>query len=259
MHTTFGDGKHTPEEMVKEAILRGFDSVGFSEHSYNKYSKILKNAPKTEDYKAEILRLKEKYKDIIKIHLGLEVETVTGADKTGYDYIIGAVHWLDIDGQILPMDGSLEHLETLINDYFDGDGLKFSEKYYDTVATIENVDILGHFDLVTKYIEKYPFIDITSKAYLDKAIETLEKLSGKIPYFEVNTGAISRGVRTIPYPHPLLMKEIKRLGFKPVITSDAHNKDHIDFAFDMARELLLSSGFREKYVLTDNGFIPCEI
>ncbi len=121
------------------------------------------------------------------------------------------------------------------------------------------MDILAHFDLITKYTEKYPFIDINSKGYLDMAIETLEKLSGKIPYFEVNTGAMSRGLRTVPYPHTTLLKEIKRLGFKPIITSDAHSKEHLDYGFDVARELLITSGFKEKYILTDNGFIACEI
>lgn len=33
-HTCFCDGKDTPEEMIQEALKRGFDSLGFSMHSY---------------------------------------------------------------------------------------------------------------------------------------------------------------------------------------------------------------------------------
>ena len=32
-HTTFCDGKNTPEDVVKEAMERGFDIIGFSAHA----------------------------------------------------------------------------------------------------------------------------------------------------------------------------------------------------------------------------------
>ena len=38
-HSTFCDGFDTPEEMVNIAIEKGFDSIGFSGHSYMQYSK----------------------------------------------------------------------------------------------------------------------------------------------------------------------------------------------------------------------------
>ena len=34
MHTVFSDGKNTPEEMVEEAIRRGLDTVGISDHRH---------------------------------------------------------------------------------------------------------------------------------------------------------------------------------------------------------------------------------
>ena len=33
MHTVFSDGKNTAEEMVQEAISRGLETVGISDHS----------------------------------------------------------------------------------------------------------------------------------------------------------------------------------------------------------------------------------
>ena len=38
-HTTYCDGKDTPEEMVLEGLERGFHSIGFSIHSYVPHSK----------------------------------------------------------------------------------------------------------------------------------------------------------------------------------------------------------------------------
>ena len=33
MHTVFSDGRDTPEEMVREAIRKGLETVGISDHS----------------------------------------------------------------------------------------------------------------------------------------------------------------------------------------------------------------------------------
>ena len=61
-HSTFCDGKDTPEQMVISAYQQGFNSIGFSGHSYMYY------APKNSmsetgslEYIEEIKRLKQKY------------------------------------------------------------------------------------------------------------------------------------------------------------------------------------------------------
>jgi histidinol-phosphatase (PHP family) len=68
--------------------------------------------------------------------------------------------------------------------------------------------------------------------------EAIEALAGKIPYFEVNTGAIARGYRTTPYPMPFIIKEFQRRGFGVVLTSDCHNVAFLDCWFEEAAELL---------------------
>ena len=74
-HTSYCDGADTPEEIVLAAIDKGFESIGFSGHSYMSYSRMfLEKGDKTEEYKENVKSLKEKYKDRIKIYLGLEVE-----------------------------------------------------------------------------------------------------------------------------------------------------------------------------------------
>ena len=70
----------------------------------------------------------------------------------------------------------------------------------------------------------------------------------------MNTGAISRGYRTAPYPQMEFLKEFKRLGFGAVLTSDCHNKDFLDCAFDDAAALLAQAGFDSKWILTEDGF-----
>lgn len=117
-----------------------------------------------------------------------------------------------------------------------------------------NFDILGHLDVITKHNEKVRFFDEDTKEYRGYAIEALEALAGKIPLFEVNTGAIAKGYRTTPYPSLFLLGELKRLGFGAIISSDCHDRHKLDCWYTQATELLKYCGFREIYVLKENGF-----
>ena len=262
-HTTYCDGLDTPEEMVCCAIERGFSSIGFSGHSFTAYSKAFaQKGDYTEAYKRCITELKEKYKHQIEIYLGLEVDMYSGADLSGYDYLIGSVHYLRQDGVYIDFDKGIADVENVINRFFDGDGMKYAIAYYEALAKLPeygNFDIIGHFDIITKHCESRSFFDMDSKEYLYAAIEAMEALKGKIPFFEVNTGAMARGYRTTPYPAINLIKELKKLGFGAVITSDCHNKRMLEYGFDTAAELLKRCGYKEKYILTKSGFEAVEI
>lgn len=257
-HTTFCDGSDTPEELVKTALEKGFDSVGFSEHSYMWASDFsIKIGDKTKEYKEEINFLKQKYKDVIDIFLGLEVEMYSKVDLEGFDYLIGSVHYLMCDGDCVTFDRDINSAKNIINKYFGGSGIKFAKAYYQTLSSLYkygNFDIIGHFDLITKYKDMETLFDISSKEYINAAIEAMEALKGKIPIFEVNTGAIARGYRKTPYPSMNIIKELKQLGFGVVITSDCHDKKFFDTGFDDAARLLRECGYKEKCILTENGF-----
>ena len=249
IHTTYADGKDRPEEMVVEAIRKGFDSIGFSEHTYLQNSSFPNQltTDKMELYKKEIKQLKHQYQDKIDIFCGLEYDFYSEINTDDFDYLIGSVHYLDCNGNIVTFDRGL--LETLdyVNANFGGDGLKFAEKYFETVARLpekNGFDIIGHFDLITKNNEIGKFIDTSSKKYLNYGFEAIHTLNGKIPFFEVNTGAISRGYRTSPYPQMEFLKEFNRCGFGVVITSDCHDKNFLDCNFEETKSMLKSIGFK---------------
>lgn len=262
-HTTFCDGADTPEEMILTAIEKGFDSLGFSAHSFMSYSPMfVKKGDKTGMYKKVVTELKEKYKDQLKVYLGLEVDIYSEPDMTDYDYLIASLHYFKFGDEYIPFDRNADFVENIINTHFGGDGMAYAKAYYKAMTEIPNYgnfDVIGHFDLITKHIDNCDFFDHTSKEYLDAAFETAEALRGKVPLFEVNTGAISRGYRKTPYPSISIIKELKRLGYGAVITSDCHSKDALDCRFDEAVELLKTCGFKEKYILTDNGFKEVEL
>lgn len=257
-HTNLCDGADSPEEMILAALEKGFTSLGFSAHAYMPYSPTLaKKGDRTEVYKKEIFSLKEKYKQQIQIYCGLEFDWHSPVSLEGFDYLIGSLHYMDFGGQILGFDRGLEETLNYVKTHFGSDGLLFAKRYYAELCRLPekaDFDILGHFDLITKNNEAGHFIDTSSKEYLHTGFETIHALKGKIPLFEVNTGAIARGYRTAPYPQMEFLKEFQACGYGAVITSDCHNKAYLDVFFKEAAQLLQQAGFRSKWILTDSGF-----
>ena len=210
-----------------------------------------------EPHKQEIRRLKEEYAGRIDVFCGLEVEYYSRVPLGGFDYMIGSVHYLDFNGRILGFDRKLEEVQTYIREHFAGDGMAFAEKYFETLCRLPekaDFDILGHFDLLTKNNEQGRVIDTTDPKYLRMGFETIHTLKGKIPLFEVNTGAISRGYRSTPYPQMDFLREFYRCGFGAVISSDCHDKEFLDCHFEESRQLLQEAGFKTRWIFTDEGF-----
>lgn len=257
-HTTYCDGKDTPEQMIKAAIEKGFLSIGFSGHSPVDFDETASmSMEETEQYKKEVRALAQKYKDKIKVYCGIEYDFYSNFDISDFDYAIGSVHALKIGDRYFGIDHSMNKTIELVKNHFGGNGYAFAKAYYETLAELPNrgkFDIIGHFDLVTKYRDKVAFFNGESKQYRDLALGAVSALKGKIPLFEVNSGAIGRGYRTTPYPDEFLVKELKKQGFGAVITSDCHNSSWLDIGYKNALELLEECGYKEIYYLTDEGF-----
>ena len=262
VHSTFCDGRDTPEELVKEAIDRGFDSLGFSIHSRVPYSKMKITDEAIASYKKEIKRLKSEYKDRLNIFLGIEHDFYSNSALDGFEYTLGAVHYLETKNGIRGFDISLDGTINYVNENFDGDGMAFAKRYYETVARMPELypfDVIAHIDICAKNNEKAGFFDEDSKEYLGYAFDAIDALRGRIPFFEVNTGAVARGYRTTHYPKREILVRLREAGFGATISSDCHNKAFLDFEFEEARELLISAGFRSRFVLTESGFTEVEI
>ena len=154
-----------------------------------------------------------------------------------------------------------------------------AELFYETAGTVvsrTDCDIIGHFDLLTKFNEKYrlspddtvadlskneapagavKFFDTTDPRYeaawkraVDRIFEEcaaryregyrnrLETLgilhAGDKPVFEINTGAISKGYRTTPYPDSDQREYIRSKGGILILNSDSHKVDTICSMFN---------------------------
>lgn len=248
-HTTFCDGKNTAEEMVIAAINKGFTHLGFSAHSYTAYDESCGlSLSKMEDYKKEIYRLKEKYKDKIKIYYGIEFDYFSKIDTSDFEYVIASVHGIEKNDKIYIVDESRESLIKNVNEAWNGDYMAFAEDYFETVSK-QKGDIIGHIDLLTKFNENDIVFSTKDKRYLNAAKKAVEKLAQSGAIFEINTGAIQRGYRTTPYPSEDILKMIKNAGGKIMINSDCHNVEGIDCNFEKAHEYAFKCGFEKSDII----------
>jgi len=258
-HGTFCDGKDSYESTVKRAIELGFDSIGFSGHSYMAYSpNYSMSIEGTEAYKKEVYRLKEAYKGIIDVYCGIEFDMYSSDELKGYEYIIGSFHYFKIGDEYVGFDRSADEVQRVIDNYFDGDGMRYAKLYYEKLAEMPkycpNCDIIGHMDLCAKHIESRHYFDNGSETYKRCVEDCIDALAGKVKAFEINTGGITRGYRATPYPEPFILRKLKEHGCSVTISSDCHNNQYLNYGFDHCLDLVRECGFKEVLKLTPKGF-----
>lgn len=248
-HTVFCDGKNTAEEMLLRAIELGCPEYGFSGHVYSDGDDdwcISKDG--MAEYRCEVLRLKEKYKDKIKVFLGIEYDYLSSEPTEPYDYVIGSVHTVLKNGVRAEVDGGtyesrLENVKRI----WGGDPYAFVEDYFLSISDIyekSRCDVIGHFDIVNKFNQKEGMFDENHPRYIAAAEAALDKLLLTPAVFEFNTGGTYRGYRDNFYPNDFLLERIA-LAKKPMlITSDTHCTDSILFGYEAAVKKLDSFGIK---------------
>lgn len=253
-HSTFSDGKSSMEDVVRAAIRKNFVSLGFSDHSYTPCDTSYCMMPdRYASYFAEIKRLREKYAGELEILTGLELDYFSEADRSRYDYWIASVHYMLFDGRRYAIDHTRMDQTSCIQMECGGNVLDFCKRYYDLV--VKNVershaDIIGHFDVISKFGVIYE----EDPAYQKIAIEALDQAMKTTPIVEMNTGAISRGVKTVPYPHHFLLERVLHNGGEIILSADSHHADTIDCHFTQCCDTLKSVGFDHIVQLRADGF-----
>lgn len=251
-HTTYCDGANSPEEMVNAAIEKGLKTIGICAHSYTffdtSYCIGKEAAPR---FLTELRYLRAAYFDRIHVLCGIEQDYYSDEPTDNFDYVIGSVHYLKCGGEYVPVDDTAEILKEAVDKHFGGDIYALCEEYYRTVADVVNktgCDIIGHFDLITKFVgdgvSDVPqkgdgLFDVHHPRYVAAWKKAADELIRSGVPFEINMGAISRGYRTTPYPSGEIIDYIKAHGGKLILSSDAHSADALAYKFDEYENLIL--------------------
>lgn len=273
-HSTFCDGKASPEEMIKIAIEKKFNVLGFSSHSMFPFSSDWHlQSREHKNYVNEIRRLKKLYENQINIQLGFEADFIAGVaspDFSNYadfnpDYLIGAVHYVPGKNGFIEADGNFETTREKIKTVFDGDRKKAVQSYFDFERTMIkncNFTILAHPDLIRKQNSpKAPdtFFDETADWYKNEIRETADAIAKSEICVEINTGGMARGYLDSPYPSKYFLELLYEKNVPITINSDAHTPDNLDFGFDDAINFAKKIGYKELQYFVDGKMISQKI
>jgi len=264
-HTVFGDGDNTPEEMAAAAFSLGFKTYGFSEHSVLPwYEEWCMTAYGQSEYIKKVNKLKKEYEGKMEIALGIEMDFNSDYSQNQlkpFDYVISSVHSVKgVDGEIHYADSSEEKMLKGIEVF--GSAKAYAQAYFENViaaAKSDYADILGHFDLLLKYNDREKFIDEKDGWYRDLSLSAADEVAKTGIIVEVNTGAISRKKRSVPYPTKEVIEYMNEKGVKFILSSDTHNVNTLDSFFDESLELLRSCNVNTLIAYEGGKFIEIKI
>lgn len=261
-HTTYCDGKESVESMIQAALAKDFTRLGFSGHCFNDFrpedQEVWCMSPqRSREYMAEVHTMAEKYKDKIEILCGVEQDFCASTSTEGYDYVVGSVHYVEKDGMYYCVDESPEVLQWAIQEGFSGDPYALTKRFFEQEAEVvqkTNATFIGHFDLVTKFNEGNRFFDPMDKRYQYAVLTAMDALIETGCPFEINTGAMYRGLRKEPYPSVQLLKDLHERKGHILLSSDSHDRASLGFCFAEVAKIAKEVGFQTVKVLTKDGW-----
>ena len=180
-----------------------------------------------------------------KMDLAIKTEQDLFSDEPtdGYDYVIGAVHYLRIGGKYLTVDWKPELLLQAAD--LLGDIYAAAELYYDEMARVAEIpgcSVIAHFDLFRKLNRDGSLFDRDHPRYRSAWRKAADRLLLSGLPFEINTGAISRGYQSDPYPDAEIIDYLAARGARFLLGSDSHRKDTLLCDFDRQEKLAREKG-----------------
>lgn len=248
MHSSFSGDSDTPmEQMIQQAVKAGLQQICFTEHQDFDYPQVHGITAdffmvNTDSYLYDLIRCKEKYKEQIRICLGIELglqphlqkELARYINSYDFDFVIGSSHICNRRDPYFPefFEGRPE--EEAYREYFDS--------ILDNIRKFRNFDVYGHLDYVVRYGPNKDR-EYTYEKYRDILDAILELLLEHGKGLEINTGGLKCGLRQAN-PCAAILKRYRQLGGEIItVGSDAHVPQYIGYEFAKAADMLKACGF----------------
>ncbi len=258
LHSSFSGDSETPmEKMILRGIDLGLTKMCFTEHNDFDFPANDTDAENifllhADSYLYDLLKLREKYADKIKILFGVEIglqphlarENAAFAKAHEYDFIIASSHICNGRDPYYPAFFAKRPAQDAFREYF--------ESILDNLHAYSNFDVYGHLDYVVRYSptkEQGYSYEIFSELF-DQILTRLIHMEKGI---EINTSSLAKGLQE-PNPCRSIIKRYKELGGEIItVGSDAHDPGQIAFAFGQAAEILKDCGFRYYTTFTERN------
>ena len=238
-HTTLcNHAEGTMEEYIRQAIAKGINTFGFSDHAPMNFDQAWRmKFSEMESYEKDVVHLKEKYRNDITILMAYEVDFLEGyidenVLKRPVDYFIGSVHYLGNWGFDNP---------EYIGGYHNQDIDEIWERYFNAIEQLANsrlFDIVGHLDLI-KVFKFLPKKDVKSLAL--PAIKAIKKADMAV---ELNAAGYRKPIQE-PYPSHPLMELLAEHDIPITFGSDAHSIEQVGYMQTELRQYASNYGYKK--------------
>ncbi|MHA1945955.1 MAG: histidinol-phosphatase HisJ [Candidatus Hodarchaeales archaeon] len=241
------------EEYIFQAIELKLPELGLSAHfpMYLLPEQFHNYAMKKEllgSYLQDTRELKNKYHSKIIIKRALEVDYYTPIFNqyknalqpilSELDYIIGSIHGISWNGTVIPIYRAFSSPAN--SDTSDTDSLFM--KYYNELNKLVKTDfydVLGHFDVIKKL--KLPITD--QPLIWESILKVIDTLEGSSMVVEINTSGLRK--QNELYPQPMIIQELIDRKIPLILGSDAHNPEHVGYAFEKTLDFLKKTGLKQ--------------
>lgn len=242
-----GHAVGTLPEYIESAIEKGMEEIGLSDHMpllhvdpatyYPEMAMPMEELPR---YVEECLTLKERYKDRIKVRVGLEGDFIEGWEEPisriieayPWDYVIGSVHFL----------GTWDITDfRQVHNWEGKRAIDVYERYYDAVrkaAATGLYDYIGHIDAIKRFGFR-PEEDVS--ALEDAALETVAKHGLAI---ELNAAGIHTAAKEM-YPSIRMLERANAHHIPVTFGSDAHHPSKVGQKGAEAQTMLKNVGYSQ--------------
>ncbi len=256
-HDRCGHAVGELREYIENAIVKGLDQIGISDHmplvhlpADQMPTGTAMDISEYDGYVSEALTLKQAYKSDIDVRVGVEGYFVSGWEKEleqllkpyPFDYVIGSIHniyeW-DIS------DSRQTHL------WKGKDVNQVYRDYYSELTAAARsgmYDFVGHFDVIKKHGPP-PTVDLTAE--IEEALEAI-KLADMA--MELNASGIEKADGEM-YPANWIVRRAIELGIPFTLASDAHKPENVFLNVERAAELLRQYGLKEIATFKDRSRI----
>ena len=221
------------EPAIKEAPLEEY-SMTFDEIPiYLEKVKYLQNRFQTSDF---CIKLSFEL-DYVEDH-DSEIKKIITPYLEGLDYLYGAIHFLYLDGVVVPFDDS-----RFLEMYKDQPADLIYSVYLDVLEKMVRsgiYDVVAHFDLP----KKFNLRPKDKQKYADHVEEALSLIAESGMVLELNTAGLRKPVNEM-YPERFILEKCYDKGISLIVGSDSHQPSEVGHAFEEARALLLEIGFEK--------------
>lgn len=249
-HTKGSDGKLKPEDLIRLAIKKKFEFLGITDHytvpkGFREPGNELYSFYPEEHYQ-ELISLKDKYKDKIKVLVNVEFDWLEEykdwlkkeATKRKYDLRYISVHYIKTKKEYLPLDWTEEEFNKLIKSF--GSIKKLVKWYYSSLRKaikLECFDVVAHLDIIKIWNKDRKYFSEYEKWYKDEVYKTLKLIKKKNMKIDLNTSGLRKPCAE-QYPSFWILEEANKMKIPFLIGTDAHNAEQLEFGLEEVYELL---------------------